>query len=68
MAMTTIRVSQRTHDRLRRLADSDGLTLAQEIEKLLDRNSPRPKPTIGGFRSGNPLSSEEINEALAATD
>lgn len=65
MTMTTIKVPKGTRDRLHRLAAEDGLTLAQEIEKLLDRNAPRPKPTVGGFRSGRPMSAEEIDEALA---
>lgn len=65
MTMTTIKVPKGTRDRLHRLAAADGLTLAQEIEKLLDRNAPRPTPTVGGFRSGRPLSAEQIDEALA---
>ncbi|MFI6599083.1 hypothetical protein ACIBHX_22725 [Nonomuraea sp. NPDC050536] len=65
MTATTIKVSKSTRDRLHRLATADGLTLAQEIEKLIDLHAPRPKPTIGGYRSGNPMSAEEIDAALA---
>ena len=63
--MTTIKVPKGTRDRLHRLAAADGLTLAQEIEKLMERGGERPKPTVGGYRSGNPLSAEQIDEALA---
>lgn len=65
MTMTTIKVPKGTRDRLHHLAAAEGLTLAQAIEKLLDRNAPRPVPTIGGFRGGAPLSAEEIDDALA---
>ncbi|WP_161605946.1 hypothetical protein [Microlunatus speluncae] len=65
MTMTTIKVSKGTRDRLHRLAAADGLTLAQEIEKLMDRAGARPKPTVGGYRSGKPLSAEEIDAVLA---
>lgn len=64
MTMTTIKVPKATRDRLHRLASSDALTLAQEIEKLLDERSPRPKPSVGGFRSSRPLTAEEIDEEL----
>jgi hypothetical protein len=65
MTSTTIKVPKTTRDRLHRLAAEDGLTLAQEIDKLIDQHSPRPKPTIGGFRSGSSLSAEEIDAELA---
>lgn len=65
MAMTTIRVPQSTRYRLQRLADADGLTLAEEIEKLIDQRSSMPKPTMGHCQSGHPLSAEEIDAALA---
>jgi hypothetical protein len=64
--MTTIKVSKATRDRLHQLASADGLTLAQEIEKLIDERTPRPRPTIGGFQSSGPLSAEEIDARLAA--
>ena len=54
-----------TRDRLQQLAAADGLTLAQEIGELIDLHAPRPKPTVGGFRSGRALTSEEIDEELA---
>jgi hypothetical protein len=65
MTVTTIKVPKVTRDRLHRLAAADGLTLAQEIEKLINRHSPRAKPTVGGFRSGRPLTAEEIDAELA---
>jgi hypothetical protein len=66
MTMTTIKVPKATRDRLRRLAAADGVTLAQEIDKLLNEPAPRPRPSTGGFRSSRPLSAEEIDEQLAA--
>ncbi len=63
--MTTVKVPKATRDRLHRLAAADGLTLAQEIEKLIDLHAPRAKPTIGGFRSERPLTSDELDEELA---
>jgi hypothetical protein len=65
MTVTTIKVPKTTRDRLHRLAASDGLTLAQEIDRLIDRHTPRPKPTVGGFRSSRALSAEEIDAELA---
>lgn len=65
MTVTTVKVPKATRDRLHRLAAADGLTLAQEIEKLIDLHVPRPKPTIGGFRSERALTSEELDEELA---
>lgn len=65
MTVTTVKVPKATRDRLHRLAAADGLTLAQEIEKLIDLHVPRPKPTIGGFRSEGALTSEELDEELA---
>lgn len=64
--MTTIKVPMDLRDRLRNLAHRDGLTLAAEIEKLMNSRPDRPKPTIGGYRSGAPLSAEEIDAALGA--
>jgi hypothetical protein len=64
MTMTTIKVPKSLRDRLRRLAAADGLTLAQEIDKLIGERAPRPTPTIGGFRSGGSLSAEEIDAEL----
>lgn len=63
--MTTIKVPKATRDRLHRLAAADGLTLAQEIDRLIEHHAPRPKPTVGGFRSDRPLSAEEIDAELA---
>jgi hypothetical protein len=65
MTATTIKVPKATRDRLHRLAAADGVTLAQEIDKLVSGRSPRPRPTTGGFRSDRPLSAEEIDEQLA---
>jgi hypothetical protein len=65
MTMTTIKVPKVLRDRLHRLAAEDGLTLAQEIERLMDRAAPRPKPRFGGYRSDKPLSAEEIDARLA---
>jgi hypothetical protein len=64
MTMTTIKVPKSLRDRLHRLAAADGLTLAQEIDKLIGERAPRPEPTIGGFRSGGSLSAEEIDAEL----
>jgi hypothetical protein len=65
MTMTTIKVPKATRDRLRRLASADGVTLAQEIDKLVRERAPRPRPATGGFRSGRPLTAEEIDDQLA---
>jgi hypothetical protein len=64
MTVTTIKVPKVTRDRLHRLAAADGLTLAQEIDRLIDRHAPRPRPSVGGFRSERPLSAEEIDAEL----
>ena len=66
MGMTTIKVPKATRDRLCRLAAADGVTLAQEIDKLLREHAPRPRPATGGFRSGRPLNAKEIDAQLAA--
>jgi hypothetical protein len=63
--MTTIKVPKATRDRLHRLAAADGVTLAQEIDKLIQAHAPRPRPVTGGFRSSRPLSAEEIDAELA---
>jgi hypothetical protein len=65
MTMTTIKVPKAIRDRLHRLAAADGLTLAQEIAKLIAHQAPRPRPSIGGFHGGQPLSAEEIDATLA---
>jgi hypothetical protein len=65
MTVATIKVPKATRDRLYRLAGADGITLAQEIDRLIDQHAPRPKPSVGGFRSSRPLSAEEIDAALA---
>lgn len=64
MTVTTIKVPKVTRDRLHRLAAAAGLTLAQEIDRLIDQHAPRPKPSVGGFRSEHPLSAEEIDAEL----
>jgi hypothetical protein len=64
MTATTIKVPKATRDRLRRLAAADGVTLAQEIDRLIDRQAPRPRPSVGGFRSDRALSAEEIDAEL----
>lgn len=66
MTMTTIKVPKATRDRLHRLAAADGVTLAQEIDKLVREQAPRPRPAIGGFRSSRPLTAKEIDDHLAA--
>jgi hypothetical protein len=66
MTMTTIKVPKATRDRLHRLAAADGVTLAQEIDKLVREQAPRPRPATGGFRSSRPLTAEEIDDQLAA--
>jgi hypothetical protein len=65
MTVTTIKVPERTRDRLRRFAKTEGLTLAQAIDKLIDQAAPRPRPSIGGFSSGRPLDAEAIDAELA---
>jgi hypothetical protein len=64
MTSTTIKVPKTTRDRLHRLAAEDGLTLAQEIEKLMDDQRRRPKLSVGGFRSERPWTAEELDEDL----
>ena len=65
MTVTTIKVPKATRDRLHRLAKAEGITLAQAIDKLLDQVAPRPRPSIGGFRSEAPLDAEAIDAELA---
>lgn len=65
MTVTTIKVPKSTRDRLHRLAKAEGLTLAQAIDKLIDEAARRPKPRVGGFRSGQPLDAESIDAKLA---
>lgn len=64
MTMTTIKVPKVLRDRLHELALEDGLTLAQEIERLMERATVPRKPTIGGFRSGKPWSAVDADEEL----
>ncbi|WP_199038266.1 hypothetical protein [Glycomyces salinus] len=66
MTMTTIKVPKVLRDRLHQMASQDGLTLAQEIERLMERAVPRPKPSMGIARSDKPLTAEEIDAELAA--
>ncbi|HXL94103.1 MAG TPA: hypothetical protein VN969_34660 [Streptosporangiaceae bacterium] len=65
MTVTTIKVPKVMRDRLQRLAAADGITLAQEIDKLIDEHAPRATPSIGGFRSSRPLNAAEIDVELA---
>jgi hypothetical protein len=65
MTGTTIRVPKATRDRLHRLAEAAGITPAQAIDKLLDQYAPRPRPSIGGFRSEAPVNAEAIDAELA---
>lgn len=65
MTVTTIKVPKATRDRLHRLAQAEGLTLAQAIDRLMDQNAPRPRPSMGGFRSDRPLDAEAIDAELA---
>lgn len=59
--VTTIEVSVRTRDALRELAIRDGLTLDQQLERLIRRERQR--------RMGKQLSGEELDEAeLAVLD
>lgn len=64
MTDTTIKVPKVTRDRLHRLAAADGLTLAQEIDRLIDRYAARPRPGVGGFRSERLLRADEIDAEL----
>jgi hypothetical protein len=66
MTATTIKVPKRTRDRLHRLAKAEGLTLAQAIDKLIDEAAPPPRPSVGGYRSGQPLDAEAIDAELAS--
>jgi len=65
MTVTTIKVPKTTRDRLHRLAKAEGLTLAQAIDKLIDEAAPRPRPSVGGFRSEQALDAEAIDAELA---
>jgi len=65
MTVTTIKVPKATRDRLHRLAQAEGLTLAQAIDRLMDQSAPRPRPSFGGFRSDRPLDAEAIDAELA---
>jgi hypothetical protein len=64
--MTTIKVPKVVRDRLQQVAKSNGVTLAQAIDRLLDKAGTRPKPTVGGYRSDRPLSADEIDRELGA--
>lgn len=65
MTVTTIKVPKRTRDRLHRLAKEEGLTMAQAIDKLMDQSAPRPRPSVGGFRSERALDAQAIDAELA---
>ncbi|KAF0849360.1 hypothetical protein [Nocardia caishijiensis] len=62
--VTTIEVPKAVCDKLRAFAVARGLTAAQAIDVLIDAADARPKPTIGGYRSNDPLSAEEIDKEL----
>ncbi len=48
------------------LPSRDGVTLAQEIDKLVRERMPQPRPATGGFRSSGPLTAEEIDDQLTS--
>lgn len=54
--MTTIKVSKRTRDALRQLAHQEGLTLEQQLERLLATHRRR---SIGAQLASDPLNSDE---------
>jgi len=62
--MTSIEVPKALRDRLRQVAISRGITLAQAIGYLLDTAESRPRPTVGGYRSYRAQSAEDIDRAL----
>lgn len=39
--------------------------MAQPVDKLLDQSAPRPRPSVGGFRSDRPLDAQAIDTELA---
>lgn len=53
---TTIKVSVRTRDALRQLADREGLTLDAQLEKLIRRERRR---VMGAQLSGAPLDDDD---------
>ncbi len=53
---TTIKVSVRTRDALRQLADREGLTFDAQIEKLIQRERRR---IIGAQLASDPLSADD---------
>ncbi|WP_433603709.1 hypothetical protein ACQPXH_03400 [Nocardia sp. CA-135953] len=65
MTATTIKVPKATRDQLHRLAAAHGLTLAQQIDRLIDQHAAKPRPTTGGYRSDRPLNLEGIDKGLA---
>lgn len=54
---TTIKVSVRTRDALRQLADRDGLTLDAQLDKLIRRERRR---IIGAQLAGAPLDDDDL--------
>lgn len=56
-ASTTIKVSIRTRDALRQLAERDGLTLDAQLDKLIRRERRR---TIGAQLSGASLDDDDV--------
>ncbi|MCX4093501.1 hypothetical protein [Nocardia sp. alder85J] len=61
----TIKVPETTRDRLHRLAAAHGLTLAQQIERLLTGPAAQQKPAVADYPDGWPLSAEDIDAELA---
>jgi hypothetical protein len=54
---TTIKVSSRTRDALRQLADRDGLTLDAQLDLLIRRERRR---IIGGQLAGTPIDRDDM--------
>lgn len=54
---TTIKVSVRTRDALRQLADRDGLTLDAQLDRLIRRERRR---IIGAQLAGAPLDDDDL--------
>lgn len=55
---TTIKVSVRTRDALRQLADREGLTLDAQLDRMLRRERRR---LIGAQLAGAPLSADDMH-------
>jgi hypothetical protein len=59
-----IKVPETTRDRLHRLAAAHGLTLPQQIERLVSGHVAQ-RSSVADRRSGAPRSAEEIDAELA---